>query len=123
MTEDRNTELGLEENVEGALCYLLGFITGILFFLTEKENKFIRFHAVQSIIFSVGLWFLLVILTVFFAPIPYIGYWISVIFTSLVRLGGLVLWLFLMYKAYEGEKFKLPVIGEYAEHYAEELDI
>src|SRR5659263_765145 len=49
ITGNKKTSMGLDENIAGALCYFLGFITGIVFLLTEKDNKFIKFHAIQSI--------------------------------------------------------------------------
>lgn len=115
--------LGIEENIAGALSYLLGFITGILFLLLEKENQFVRFHAVQSIIYSIGIWVLMIVVRAIFFPIPYIGFFIGGALSSLVGLLGFLLWLFLMYKAYEGMKYKLPVIGDHAERYAKELEI
>lgn len=88
-----------DQNLKGALAYLLGFLSGIYFLLTEKENDFIRFHAMQStIVFG----------CLFIANfVPFIG-----IFTVPV---GLILWVFLMYKAYGGEKYKLPYVGDFAE--------
>ncbi|MCK4800135.1 hypothetical protein KAS31_04115 [Candidatus Parcubacteria bacterium] len=99
----------LGENIRGALCYVLGFISGIFFLLTEKENKFIRFHAMQSIIVFLGI--------TLFVMFPVVGWVLSVFVTPL----SLVLWLFLMYKAYQGEKFKLPIIGDLAEKQAEKF--
>jgi len=52
MESKSKTALGIDENIEGLLCYVLGFITGILFLVLEKDNKFIRFHAMQSIVTS-----------------------------------------------------------------------
>lgn len=88
-----------DQNLKGALAYLLGFMTGIFFLMTEKENEFIRFHARQSIIVFVILFVLNFIPLVNFFVIPI----------------SLILWLFLMYKAYSGEKYKLPYIGGFAE--------
>src|SRR5690625_1478809 len=61
--EKQKTASGLDENVAGLLCYLLGFVTGIVFLLMENENRFIRYHAIQSIIVSVALIILNIILT------------------------------------------------------------
>ena len=97
----------LGENIRGALCYVLGFISGIFFLLTEKENKFVRFHAMQSVIVSLGL--------MLFMMIPVFGWMLSVFVAPL----SIILGLFLMYKAYLGEKFKLPIIGDLAEKQAE----
>ena len=99
----------LGENIRGALCYILGFFSGIFFLLTEKENKFVRFHAMQSVIVSLGLMLLMFI--------PVLGWMLSVFIAPL----SIILGLFLMYKAYQGEKFKLPVIGDLAEQQAEKF--
>ncbi len=106
MENRSKTSTGLTENVAGLLCYILGFITGILFILIEKENKFVRFHAMQSIILSIGLF----VIQIALAMIPFL-----VMISSLVGLAGFILAIFLMYKAYQGEKYKLPVIGDIAE--------
>ncbi len=87
---------GLDENIAGALSYLFGWISGLIFFLMEKENKFVRFHALQAIIWS--------FVAIPIALIPLLG--------LLINLGT---WFFLMYKAFKGEKYKLPVIGDFVE--------
>ncbi len=107
------TSLGLEENIEGVLCYLLGFITGIAFYLLEKENKFVRFHAMQSIIVFGALFILQRVFILLFIFIPFLGLTIS----WLLGLLGFVLWIILMMKAYQGEMFKVPIAGEIAEKY------
>jgi uncharacterized membrane protein len=119
------THSGLDENVAGALAYVLGFLSGLFFFVTEKENDFVRFHALQSIIFSVSAFVLYwVINTILFSLFLSPGTWTAgggVLFsllslvTSLISLALLGVWLFLMYKAYSGERYKLPVIGDLAE--------
>jgi uncharacterized membrane protein len=101
------TALGIDENIEGLLCYVLGFITGILFLILEKENKFVRFHAMQS----TATFIILFVVSIVFGIIPFIGWVIS----PLIWLLSLILWLLLMYKAYKGEKYKLPVVGDFAE--------
>ena len=105
------TSMGLEENVAGALCYILGWITGIIFYIMEKENKTVRFHAVQSIIVFLPLTIIVGMFQVILLFIPFIGWAIS----GLMGLLMFILWLVLMLKAYQGEKFKLPVIGDIAE--------
>ncbi len=102
-----NTSLGLDENLEGALCYLFTFITGVLFLLLEKDSEFVKFHAIQSILFAIA-WF---ILSVIFSIIPVVG----AILNGLLYIVGIILWLYLMYKAYSGEYYKLPYIGDIAE--------
>lgn len=93
---------GLPRNTAAALTYVLGWLTGIIFLLIEKD-KFIRFHAMQSII-TFGL------LTVF-SFVPVIGW----ILSPLVMIVGFILWLVLIFKAYQGEEFKLPLIGDFAQ--------
>ncbi len=109
MEEKRTTTaLGIDENVEGLLCYVLGFITGILFLILEKENKFVRFHAMQS----TATFIILLVVSVVFGIIPFIGWVLS----SLIGLIALILWLLLMFEAFKGEKYKLPVVGDFAEN-------
>lgn len=98
---------GIQPNVAALLCYLVGIITGIVFFVIEKENKFVKFHAMQSII-TFGFFFILGIVLMF---IPVIG-WAILPITYVIQL---ILWIILMIKAYQGEKFKLPIIGDIAE--------
>jgi uncharacterized membrane protein len=97
---------GLAPNVAALLCYLAGFITGIIFFVIEKENKFVRFHAMQSIV-TFGAFF---VLQIFFVVIP-----IFIFLIPILNLISLILWIILMIKAYRGEMFKLPIVGEFAE--------
>jgi uncharacterized membrane protein len=105
--QSEKTASGLDENVAGALCYSLGWVTGLLFFATEPKNPFVRFHAVQSmVVFGAACLAFIVCLTV-----PFLG-WILSIF---VFYGSAALWLVLMFKAYQGELFKLPVAGPIAE--------
>lgn len=106
ITPDRSST-GLDANIAGAIAYLLGFITGIIFLVIEKDSAFVKFHAMQSTIVSVGFFALQLAL----GFVPVIG-WILMPF---VALAAFVLWLFLMYKAFQGERFKLPVVGDMAE--------
>jgi len=99
---------GMQPNLAALLSYLLGFITGILFyFFLEKENKFVRFHAMQSIVVSAAFFVAQIIL----GMIPILGWVLS----FLVGIGGFILWIFLMIKAYQGEYYKLPYAGDIAE--------
>ncbi|MBA7663167.1 hypothetical protein ES703_71206 [subsurface metagenome] len=101
------TSTGLEENVAGLLCYLAGWVTGLVFILLEPENKFVRFHAMQSII----VFGILTVASSVLWAIPFIG-WIIAIFLGPVTF---ILWLVLMIKAYQGVKFKIPWAGDFAE--------
>ncbi|HTL47110.1 MAG TPA: DUF4870 domain-containing protein [Verrucomicrobiae bacterium] len=104
---EEKTSTGLQANVAALACYALGWITGLIFYLLEKENKFVRFHAFQSIVAFGALTALQIIL----AAVPVIGWTLL----PLIYLAQLALWIFMMIKAYQGEKFKLPVAGDLAE--------
>ena len=104
------TSMGLEQNVAGLLCYLVGWVTGLIFFLLEKENKFVRFHAMQSIIVFGGL----TVIGIILGMVPILGWIVS----SLLSLLGIVLWIILMIKAYQNTWYKLPWVGDLAEKYS-----
>ena len=102
------TSSGMDENVAGALAYALGWITGAVFLLTEPTNKFVRFHALQSLVVFGALsvlWFVTV-------SIPFLGWLIALVLLPPV---SLILWLFLMFKAYQGDRFKVPFAGDFAD--------
>ena len=99
-----STKTGLQENVAGLLCYVLGWITGIIFLILEPENKFIKFHAIQSII-------VFGILTV----ASWLFSWIFWLLGTLIGILTFILWVLLMYKAYQGERYKIPVAGDIAD--------
>ena len=102
------TTSGLDENVAAALTYALGWITGAFFLVTEPSNKFVRFHALQSLIVFGGLsiaWLVAM-------SIPILGWLIA--FVVIPPLSA-VLWLLLMFKAYQGVRFKVPFAGDIAD--------
>jgi len=100
------TSCGMQANVAALLSYLLGFITGIIFYLIEKENKFVRFHAMQSIIVFGALFILSFVLgLLLFTAVLLPFLWVIQI----------ILWIVLMVKAYQGQYFKLPIAGDIAE--------
>lgn len=110
---------GLTSNVAAALAYILGFITGIIFLVIEpyKNDRFVRFHAMQSIFYSVACivfgiaWSILVSILMSFTI------WMGAILTPvglLLSLGFFVFWLFLMYQAYSNKEFRIPFIGDLA---------
>lgn len=101
------TSIGMQANVAALLCYLAGWITGLIFYLIEKENKYVRFHAFQSLV-TFGA---LTVLTIILSFIPVIG-WALI---PVLYIAELVLWIVLMVKAYQGDKFKLPIAGDMAE--------
>lgn len=122
------SESGLDENVAGALSYLFGFVTGLIFFLIEKENAFVRFHAAQSMAFS-GLLFVAymalsiigtVMTTVLFSSTStfFVGSIVSIVLglTWLVlALGGVAAWIYLLIKAYQGKTPRIPVAAGIAD--------
>ncbi len=97
---------GLEPNIAGALAYFLGPLTGVLFWVIEKDNKFVRFHAMQSILFSVAA----LVIGFVAGLIPVLGLLIA----PLVSLATLVVWFLLMWKAFNKMEWELPVIGKIA---------
>jgi uncharacterized membrane protein len=116
------TSMGMQANVAAGLSYIVGWITGLIFFLSEKQNQFVRFHAMQSILFSAGLTVLYIVIWVldFVFAVANIGI-LAVLLGCLFWLVGLaafVVWIILLINAFQGKKFKLPVIGDYAERYA-----
>jgi uncharacterized membrane protein len=108
---------GLEDNVAGALAYVT-IIPAIVFLVLEPFNRrrFVRFHSFQCLFFAVA-WTALWIVLSFIAHIPFLG-WATIIIWPLVSLVGFVIWLILVLKAYQGQMFKLPVIGDMAEKQA-----
>ena len=104
---------GLDENVAGLLCYVLGWVGGLVFILIEPENQFVRFHAMQSIIVFGALSIVSGVLT----WMPVIGVFFSVVIGIL----AFILWIVLMVKAYQGEMYKLPVAGDLAEKWLAKL--
>lgn len=95
------------ENILGAVAYLLGFVTGIVLLLVEKKSKFVRFHAMQSTILFGGLF----VVNLALGFIPILGWLVG----FLLSLAAFILWLVLMWKAFSGETYKVPVVGELAE--------
>lgn len=109
----------MTDNVAAALCYVLGLVTGILFLVLApyNQNKNIRFHAWQSIFLHVGsiaFFIALMICTGILRLIPFFGVMISAVLYPIAAFGFFILWLALMYKAYNNERWVLPVIGELA---------
>jgi len=108
---------GLTDNVAGALAYVT-IIPAIVFLILEPYNRkrFIRFHSFQCIFFAVA-WTALWIFLAFIGHIPFLG-WATLLLWPLVSLAGFILWLIMVLKAYQGQMFKLPVIGDMAEKQA-----
>jgi uncharacterized membrane protein len=114
---------GMADNMVAALCYLLTVITGILFLVLEpyNKNRLIRFHAFQAIFFwiaCVAVYIVAIVLGITLGAIPVIGWIFGALLHLALGLGFFIVWLLLMYKAYNNEKWVLPVIGPLAEKQA-----
>ena len=101
------TSTGLEANLAAALSYLVGFVTGAIFLVMERENRFVRFHAMQSTLAFAAI----VLIDILLQIVPILG---ALFVVFLVIPASAVLWLVLMFKAYQGEEFRLPFIGDIA---------
>lgn len=114
------TSTGLSANVAGLLAYILGPLTGVLFLVIEKENRFVRFHAAQSIAVGLALIALSIafsILSAVVAVVPILG-WIVALLAGLVfAFLTFVLWIVLMLRAFRGCEWEVPVVGRYARRY------
>jgi len=109
---------GLQENVAGLLCYLLGWLTGIIFLLIDKR-PFVRFHAAQSIVIFGALTIIRVILSfAFLGTGGVIGFSIWGLLSTCVWLVGVVLWIVLMVMAYQGKMFEVPIVAPIAKNIA-----
>lgn len=116
-----NVAGGLDSNVAGALSYLLGFVTGLIFFLIEEEDEFVRFHAAQSMVVFGGLVVVSIVVNVFTGFLGATGFFMGLfgLFFSLIwmviSVGALVLWIYLMVKAYQGETPRIPIAADIAD--------
>jgi uncharacterized membrane protein len=107
------TATGLAQNMEGALAYLLGPITGILLLVVEKDNRFVRFHAMQSTILGL-VWIVVSYALQLFLYVPVLGWLVGLLTALVLGLGGLLLWLYLMWQAFNGKEWEVPVVGAFA---------
>lgn len=105
------TTLGVSANVGSLLAYVLGWVSGLVVWLLEQENREVRFHAAQSVLVFGGL----TIISTVFGLIPIIG----LIVAPIVGLVGFVLWIYLMVQGYSGNHVALPVVGDLAEQWAD----
>ena len=120
---------GLDENIAALLSYVFGWISGLVFFLMEKDSRLVRFHAMQSILLNVAaliigvvLWFVWVFGFILFASMSEIlGTLISLVLGLLLFvfwIGMLIAFVMCLIKAYQKQYFKLPVIGNFAEKFS-----
>jgi uncharacterized membrane protein len=117
---------GLDENIAALLAYVFGWVSGLVFFLLEKDSKLVRFHAMQSILFciviavlGIALWIVTFLLVLVAAMLPDIMGTLFGLLATLIWLvfsiGFLIGWIFCLVRAYQGQFFKLPIIGNMAE--------
>ena len=105
--------MSLEPNIAAGLSYIFGWVTGLIFFLLEKRNRFVRFNAMQSILLSVVFTVFWIFISMVSAILPFFWY-----LNDLVSLGMFVTVIIMLVNAFQGKYFKLPIIGDYAERYA-----
>ena len=108
------TGLGMKARTAGLLCYLFGWVTGLIFFLLERESRFVRFHAMQSILFF-GI---LSILQWVFSHLPYFG-----VIGGALGLVMFIGWIVMMVKAHRGEYYKLPLFGDLADSLIDQIKV
>jgi len=122
VAQGQAAQSGMSENVAGFLCYLVGWITGLIFFLIDKR-PFVRFHAAQSMVVFGGLHILSIALGIFFGAgfmfhggFGVFGVWSAIY--GLINLVAFILWILLMVKAYQHEKFEVPIAAGIAKGFA-----
>jgi uncharacterized membrane protein len=103
MADVGKSSLGIDANLAAALSYVFGWLSGLIIFAVEKDSKFVKFHAMQSLIFFGGLTIVSILLA------------ITVIVPLFLGILGLAVWVICIIKAFSGEMFKLPAIGDWAE--------
>jgi uncharacterized membrane protein len=111
---------GMTDNVASALCYALGFITGILFLVLApyNQNRNVRFHAFQSIFLNIGVFVFSFALSILLGIFHFLGAIFGLFLVPLIWLGFFILWLYLMFSAYQNKKVVLPIIGPLAQQQA-----
>lgn len=118
---ERSTQSGLDENVAGALAYVLGFLSGIVMFLIETENERVRFHAAQSMVVFGGIFVVSLVLGYFQAVFGF-GNFLGSLFGAffgllsfLVSIAALILWIVLIVRTYQGRDLRIPVAADIAD--------
>jgi uncharacterized membrane protein len=110
------SSLGLNENVAGLLCYIAGWVTGLIFYLLEKDSKFVKFHAMQSMITFLSISIIQIVLKIPEGVLGLIGLgFIFSIIGGLLWIIGVIAWIVGMVGAYQGKMVKFPVIGDISE--------
>ncbi len=108
---------GLAPNIASLLCYICMPITSIIFLIIEKENADVRFHAWQGTAFGVGYVVLIIALEILAAIMGAIASVLGIIigfFVPIIGLAAFVVWIVCLIKAYQGERWRIPVVGDFA---------
>ena len=108
--ELKKSSLGMEANIAAGLSYVLGWVTGLIFFLAEKDSEFVKFHAAQSLI-AFGSLFILGFVV---GLVPVVG-WILALLLPFV---SFVLWIACLIQAFQGKWFEIPIVAPYAKKMA-----
>jgi len=121
---------GLDENIAALLSYVFGWVSGLIFFLIEKDSRLVRFHAMQSILLNVTFIVILIALYIAWAVVVIV---LGMVSDVLAPIGGLlfgllilvfciaivIAWVMCLIKAYGQQYFKLPIIGNFAEKFSQ----
>ena len=107
---------GLDANVAAGIAYILTWLTGLIFYLIEKESRFVRFHAMQAILLGAAFFVVMIVMRILGA-IPLIGF-VAGLASIVIWLAFLAIWIYCLVMAFTGKDFKLPVIGDIAANIA-----
>ena len=129
-TAPAKSSTGLDENVAALLSYIFGWLSGLIFFLIEKDSRLVRFHAMQSLLFNVLIGIIATVLWVILFVFFLVASQISGLMTTLLTLVSTLIWIVLLLailigwvmcliKAYQSQYFKLPIIGNFAEKFSQ----
>ena len=121
---------GLEENVAALLSYIFTWVSGLIFFVMEKESRLVRFHAMQAILLGAGatvigivLWIIAFVIGIIVSQISGVLGMLVSLLTGLLAfvffIGVIIAWVMCLIKAYQGQYFKLPIIGNFAEKFSQ----
>jgi len=128
-TAPAKSSTGLDENIAALLSYIFGWVSGLVFFLIEKDSRLVRFHAMQSlllnavaIVVGIAIWIISVVLLIITSQISGLLSTLISVITTLVAfvffIGILIGVIMCLIKAYQGQYFKLPVVGNFAEKFS-----
>jgi uncharacterized membrane protein len=120
MSSAVKSSTGLASNIGGLLAYILGPITGVLFLVLEKEDRFVRFHAMQSVVVGVALIAVSIAFSIFssvLAFIPVLGWIVALVAGLGLAVVSFGLWILLMVRAFQGREWQVPLVGAYARRF------